>query len=251
MNQKAAVFVTGATSGIGAACARQFAQKKYPVVLNGRRLDRLLQMEKELGAHTEIFLAPFDVTDRDQMQEWFQKNAALTARVGILVNNAGLARGSDPVQTADEKDWEEMIDTNVTALFSMTKKFVPQFVKNRSGHVINIGSVAGRWAYPGGAVYCATKFAVRAFSEGLRMDVASSGVRVTNIEPGMVETEFSEVRFRDSDKAKKVYEGMQPLTAENIADSVVWAAEQPLHVNIQELVIFPTAQGSIRDVHRV
>jgi NADP-dependent 3-hydroxy acid dehydrogenase YdfG len=243
-------FITGATSGIGLETARLFAREGRPLVLNGRRLNRLNDLQKELSGQTEVLLAPFDVSDKEEVVNWFQKNAAICARVGALINNAGLARGSDPIQKADEKDWDEMIDTNIKGLLAVTHRLIPALIANK-GHIVNLGSVAGRWTYTGGAVYCATKFAVRALSEGFRMDLIGTGVRVTNIEPGMVETEFSDVRFRDAEKAKQVYKGMKPLTPQDIAQSIWWAVNQPQHVNIQELVIFPTDQASLRDVHRI
>lgn len=249
LNREGYVFITGATSGIGLETARAFAQQGSALILNGRRLSRLVELQKELSPRVEVLLAPFDVSNKNQSADWFQKNAAISEKVEVLVNNAGLARGSDPIQRGDEKDWEEMIDTNIKGLLQVTHKLLPALIKNK-GHIVNLGSVAGRWTYTGGAVYCATKFAVRALSEGFRMDLIGTGVRVTNIEPGMVETEFSDVRFRDSQKAKQVYQGMKPLTPQDIAQSILWSVQQPKHVNIQELVIFPTDQASLRDVHR-
>lgn len=250
MSQSNFAFITGATSGIGLETARLFAKNGRALILNGRRLSRLVELQKELGDKVEVLLAPFDVSDKLEVYNWFEKNANIAARVDVLINNAGLARGSDPIHKADEKDWDEMIDINVKGLLTVTRKLLPALIANR-GHIVNLGSVAGRWTYTGGAVYCATKFAVRALSEGFRMDLIGTGVRVTNIEPGMVETEFSDVRFRDAQKAKQVYNGMTPLTPQDIAESIWWALSQPKHVNIQELVIFPTDQASLRDVHRV
>jgi NADP-dependent 3-hydroxy acid dehydrogenase YdfG len=195
-------------------------------------------------------LAPFDITDRDQSLAWFKKNQHLTQNTDLLVNNAGLARGTDPLHKGNIEDWDQMIDTNVRGLLFVTRQLLPRMVERRAGHIVNIGSVAGRWSYPGGGVYCATKFSVRAISECLRMDLLGTGVRVTNIEPGMVETEFSEVRFQDKEKAKQVYKNMKPLSAQDIAESILWSVQRPAHVNIQEIVIFPTDQASIRDVHR-
>jgi hypothetical protein len=244
------VFISGATSGIGLEAAKLFAQKKYALILNGRRQDRLEKLQKELGAITEVHTACFDVADTKAMESWFAANSSLLGKIDILVNNAGLARGTDAVHKAKLSDWEEMIDTNIKGLLYLTHKISPLMVANKKGHIINLGSVAGRWTYPGGAVYAATKFAVRALSEGFRLDMIGSGVRVTNIEPGMVDTEFSEVRFRDKDKAAQVYKGMTPLSPKDIAETIVWTADRPAHVNIQELVIFPTDQVSLRDVHR-
>lgn len=168
----------------------------------------------------------------------------------VLINNAGLARGTDKVFEASIEDWNEMLDTNVKGLLYLTRALLPNFIKNKRGHVINLGSVAGRWVYPGGSVYCASKFAVRAISEGMRLDLLGTPIRVTNIEPGMVETEFSEVRFRDKKKAKAVYQGFEPLMASDIAECAWWSLSRPPHVNIQELVVFPTAQASVASVHR-
>lgn len=247
---KETVFITGATSGIGLKTAEMFATLGYNLILNGRRLDRLNKIQLELAKKVSVQLAPFDVSRKREADEWFNKNESLFANVSILVNNAGLARGSDPVQSADVSDWEEMIDTNIKGLLYVTRRLLPHFMNNQKGHIINIGSVAGRWTYPGGAVYSATKFAVRAISEGLRLDLLGKNIRVCNIEPGMVETEFSEVRFRDKEKASAVYKNMTPLTPEDIANTISWVVQQPSHVNIQELVIYPTDQASVRDVHR-
>lgn len=242
------VFISGATSGIGLETAKLYAAKKIPVIINGRRKERLEQIKKELGGAVE--LACFDVADSAAVDKWFAENKNLLSKISLLINNAGLARGTDPVQKAKMSDWEEMINTNVKGLLYLTHKIVPVMIENKSGHIVNVGSVAGRWTYPGGTVYSATKFAVRAISEGLRLDLAGTGLRVTNIEPGMVETEFSEVRFRDKEKAAQVYKGMRPLTPKDIAETIVWTTDRPAHINIQELVIFPTDQAAIRDVHR-
>ncbi len=256
------VFISGATSGIGLESARQLAPLAKTLILNGRRRERLEQLKKELSGQfssqsssrpsnqPEIHLACFDVSDRKQVDEWFSKNQSVIKSVDVLLNNAGLAKGTDPMHTAKIDDWDEMIDTNLKGLLYITRQILPSMVEQKRGHIVNIGSVAGRWSYPGGGVYCATKFSVRAISECLRMDLLGTGIRVTNIEPGMVETEFSEVRFQDKDKAKQVYKNMKPLTAKDIAETVVWSLQRPSHVNIQELVIFPTDQASIRDVHR-
>ncbi|MCC6138437.1 MAG: SDR family NAD(P)-dependent oxidoreductase, partial [Bdellovibrionaceae bacterium] len=194
---KETVFVTGATSGIGLETARAFAELGHPLIINGRRQDRLDKIRAELSKKVLVNLAPFDVSDKEEVDAWFNKNETLMTSVGILVNNAGLARGSDSLQTADVGDWDEMIDVNIKGLLYVTRRVLPHLIKKQSGHIINIGSVAGRWVYAGGAVYCATKFGVRAISEGMRLDLLGKNIRVCNIEPGMVETEFSEVRFRD------------------------------------------------------
>lgn len=247
-------FVSGASSGIGRATARLLVQNKISVILNGRRQDRLQALAQELKGEVDVHIAAFDVSDSRAVEQWFQNHQELVQKVDVLVNNAGLALGTDPVHKAKWEDWEEMIDTNVKGLLHLSHQFLPELKKKKAAHIVNIGSVAGRWTYPGGAVYSATKFAVRALTEGFRMDLLGSPVRVSNIEPGMVETEFSQVRFRDhqdvEEKAKNVYKGLKPLTPEDIAESLFWILQRPQHVNIQEIVIFPTEQASIRDVHR-
>ncbi len=243
------VFISGATAGIGYATAVHLAQSGYDLILHGRRADRLEELKNQLSSICEVHSAPFDIKDRSQVTDWFRKNSKLTERISVLINNAGLARGVDPVDKASVDDWDEMIDTNLRGLLLLTKLSLPSVIKHK-GHIINIGSVAGRWTYPGGSVYSATKFAVRALSESFRMDLLGKGVRVTNIEPGMVETEFSEVRLQNKDLAKKVYEGMRALKPEDIAETIGWSLTRPPHVNIQELVIFPTDQASVRDVFR-
>lgn len=247
---KGYIFISGATSGIGKATALLLGKKGHSLILNGRRADRLELLQKELRPHCQVHLAPFDVSQPAELQSWFdQASSDLISQIQVLVNNAGLAKGKDPVQTAKPEDWNEMIDVNVKGLLSLTKACLPSLIEQK-GHIINIGSVAGRWTYPGGAVYNATKFAVRALSEAFRMDLIGTGVRITNIEPGMVETEFSQVRLGSESLAKEVYEGMTPLSAQDVAETIDWALSRPPHVNIQELVIFPTDQASVRDVHR-
>ncbi len=233
-------LITGASSGIGEATARVLAARGYAVVLVGRRRDRLEKLAGELGAR-------FYACDiRSDLKELVNQ----CGDVNILINNAGLALGTQKVFEAKASDWDQMIDTNIKALFEITRQFLPQLLKLPSAHIINIGSVAGRYVYPGGAVYCATKFAVRAFTEGLRLDLLGSPVRVTNIEPGMVETEFSQVRLGDLEKAREVYEGMTPLKASDIADTILWVLERPQRVCVQELMIYPTDQAAPGQVSR-
>jgi hypothetical protein len=241
-------FITGATAGIGEATARRLASEGYALVLNGRRLDRLEKLQKDLSV--EAKLAPFDVRDRRAVEQFCQNHKSILQDVHVLVNNAGLAMGSDPVQNADVADWDTMIDTNIKGLLYLTRQILPHMIAAKRGHIVNMGSVAGRWVYPGGAVYCATKFAVLAISEGLRMDLMGTPIRVTNIEPGMVESEFSLVRFGDKEKADAVYSGMTPLKPADIAETISWVLSRPAHVNIQELVIYPTDQAAIRQVAR-
>jgi len=246
-------LITGASAGIGAATAHAFAKAGSDVILLARRLDRLQDLKKNIESQTgrKVYIFSLDVSDTKACSELFEKEKRLFFGVNVLVNNAGLARGTDPLQRGNPEDWDEMIDVNIKGLLQITRLCLPIFLKNQEGHIVNIGSVAGRWVYPGGAVYCATKHAVRALTEGLRQDVFGSPLRVTNIEPGMVETEFSLVRFKgDSEKAKKVYEGAQALSAEDMAETILWCVNRPPHVNIQEMVIFPTSQASIGMVHR-
>lgn len=253
MHPRKLAFVTGATAGIGLATSRAFARAGYDLVALARREDRLEALEAELrplgGAVHSI---PIDLRDARSLRLHAEAHADLFERVDVLVNNAGLARGTEPLQEGDPDEWDEVIDTNVKALLRLTRAIVPHMVKRGRGHVVNLGSTAGHWVYPGGAVYCASKHAVRAITEGLRMDVHGSGVRVTEISPGLVGgTEFSDVRFRgDHERARKVYEGVQPLTPEDVAETILWCVERPAHVNIQEIVLMPVAQASVTMVKR-
>ena len=247
------VMVTGATSGIGQACARAFASFGARLVLCGRREERLLATVQELvEVHgVQVSATVLDVTDRAAVEGWAEELEREGFMPDVLVNNAGLARGLDRLFEGDVQDWEEMIDANLKGLLYVTRTFVPHMVKQNRGHVVNIGSIAGRWTYPKGAVYCATKYGVVALSEGLNMDLAGTRVRVSSVDPGMVETEFSEVRFHgDTERAQKVYEGVQPLTPEDIADIVCWVVNAPEHVDIFNVVIMPTAQRHPFVLHR-
>lgn len=241
------VLVTGATAGIGEATATRFVAEGAHVIAAGRRkerLDALVAAWNEQGPGRAEALV-LDVTDPAAVGAMAGTDAA---DVDILVNNAGLARGKGPVQVGDYGDWKEMVDTNILGLLNVFKACVPALTKRR-GHVVNLGSVAGRYVYPGGNVYSATKFAVRALSESMRIDLQGTGIRVTNIAPGAVDTEFSEVRYHgDKEKAAKVYEGYEPLHAHDIAETIAWSCAQPAHVNVQELVVYPTAQASVRDI---
>lgn len=245
-------LVTGATAGIGKETAKALASLGYSVFITGRRADRLLLVAQEIQKEipgTQVQWGCFDVSDRFEVSQFIKENKSTLEHVSVLVNNAGLALGVDKMQDASLDDWEVMIDTNIKGLLFMTRNLLPMIIQHK-GHVVNLGSVAGRWTYPGGGVYCATKFAVRALSEGLRMDLAGTGVRITNIEPGMVETEFSQVRLKDEAEAKAVYEGLTPLSAKDIAETIAWCLSRPSHVNIQELVIYPTAQAHVGQVVR-
>lgn len=248
MTSKGLALITGASSGIGAATAHLLAKAGYDLVLLARRQELLKELSQKINSEFKVKIQNLsvDVTDWSALSTLKLESM----KVDVVVNNAGLARGTDKVSVGQVADWDQMIDTNVKGLLYVTRLVLPKMVEANHGHIVNIGSVAGRWVYPGGAVYCATKFAVRALSEGLRHDLLGSKVRVTNIEPGMVETEFSEVRFGNKEKAKAVYRGMQPLSAEDVAESILWSIDRPQHVNIQELVIYPTDQASVGSVHR-
>lgn len=247
------VLITGASSGIGAATAEAFCREgAKEVIVTGRREEKLKELAQGWSDRYDCDVAAVihDVRDRAATEQLARDNPGLFD-VDVLVNNAGLARGTDPMQEADPSDWEEMLDTNVLGLLYMTRSVIPAMLKKGSGHIVNLGSVAGRWVYPGGGVYAATKHAVRALSEGLRMDLHGSGVRVTNIEPGLVETEFSIVRYKgDEGRAKKVYADTRPLRADDVAEAVIWCCSRPAHVNVQELVLYPTDQAHVGMVHR-
>jgi len=250
---KRIALITGATSGIGAACARKFAGAGYRVILTGRRAGQLAvmagELEKEFGV--EVLTLCFDVRERDAVKRALDSLPAAWREIDVLVNNAGLALGLEPEYAGDFEDWETMIDTNVKGLLYMTRLVVPGMVERLRGHVINIGSVAGDAAYAGGAVYCATKAAVKALSDGLRIDLAHTPVRVTNLKPGLVETNFSNVRFHgDTERAAKVYQGIQPLTGDDIADVALYAAQAPAHVQIAEVLILATHQASGSVIYR-
>lgn len=246
------ILITGASSGIGAATARELA-REFPaakLMLTGRRQDRLEKICAEIGQDRAKAFT-FDIRVRSQVEKFVKENEADLKNLSVLINNAGLAAGLASFQDASLEDWEAMIDTNLKGLLYITRAILPFMIKNKEGHIVNLGSIAGREVYPKGHVYNATKFAVRALNEGLRIDTLGSGVRVTSIDPGMVETEFSLVRFKgDQEKAKSVYAGMKPLRAEDIAEAIAWSLKRPKHVNVQEILLMPTDQASVRDVHR-
>ncbi len=241
------VFITGATSGIGRACAEAFAREGARLIICGRRIERIDELKKNLLADysSKVYGFKLDVRDRKAVEESLDNLPDEFKNIDILVNNAGLSRGLDKLHEGLIEDWEEMIDTNVKGLLYVTRKVVPGMVERGNGHIINIGSIAGVHAYPGGNVYCATKAAVRFISDGLRQDLVDTPLRVTNIQPGLVETEFSIVRFHgDEERAKKVYEGIKVLTPEDIADIVVYTASVPPHVQICEVLVTPTHQAT-------
>ncbi|MBQ9651757.1 MAG: SDR family oxidoreductase [Prevotella sp.] len=240
------VLITGATSGIGLACARKFAANGDRLILTGRNQERLAEIKKELK--TDVLTLAFDVREREKAKQYISELPAEWQQIDVLVNNAGLALGLEPEYEGNLDDWETMIDTNIKGLLTMTRLIVPGMVERNSGHIINVGSVAGDAAYAGGNVYCATKAAVKALTDGLRIDVADTAIRVTNLKPGLVETNFSNVRFKgDEGRAKKLYTGIKPLTGDDIADVAVYAANAPAHVQIAEVLILAThqANGSI------
>ncbi|MGL5196051.1 MAG: SDR family oxidoreductase [Chroococcales cyanobacterium] len=247
------VLITGASSGIGAACAQLFAQAGADLILAARRLERVqglgTQLEQQYQIQTHAL--GLDVCDRQAVDATLSSLPDPWNQIDILVNNAGLSRGLSKLQEGNIDDWEEMLDTNVKGLLYVTRAVVPGMVERQGGHVVNIGSIAGRVAYPGGNVYCASKAAVRAISDGLKQDLIGTPVRVTEIEPGLVETEFSLVRFHgDRDRAEKVYQDLTPLTGEDIADLVLFCVTRPPHVNISEMLVVPVDQANATLVHR-
>jgi len=246
-------LITGATSGIGEACAHLFAREGYDLILTGRRLDRLEKLAAHLNSkhNTEVAVSAFDVRDREEVINNLENLPKQWRKVDVLINNAGLSRGLDPIQKGRIDDWEEMIDTNIKGLLYVSKIVSNWMIENESGHIINLGSIAGKDVYPNGNVYCASKAAVDALSKGMRMDLLSYGIKVTAIHPGAVETEFSEVRFSgDKERAKKVYQGIEPLVAEDVAETIWFIASRPAHVNINDLVLMPTAQATGTMFHR-
>ena len=243
-------FITGATAGIGKAIAKIFAESGSHLVLNGRRENRLEELKQQLEKHynIDVVLAPFDVRDREAAQQFLN---SFSETIDILVNNAGLAKGVDAVFDADYEDWDTMIDTNIKGVLNMTRLISPQMKERNRGHIINIGSIAGHESYSGGSVYCATKHAVKGFTEATKKDLHGTNVRVSMVSPGLVETEFSEVRFKgDKGQADEVYEGIKPLVANDIAEIVHFMANRPPHVNIMDTIVFPVAHSSSTMVHR-
>ena len=244
--EKKIVMVTGATSGIGEACARKFARGGYNVIITGRRKEKLDTLRRELeNMGAEVLAMEFDVRERASARTAVDFLKGKWANINVLINNAGLALGLDKEYEGSFEDWDTMIDTNIKGLLNMTRFVVPGMVERNEGHIINIGSVAGDAAYANGNVYCATKAAVKALSDGLRIDVAESNVRVTNLKPGLVQTNFSNVRFHGDDaRAESVYKGVKPLTGDDIADVAFYAASAPAHVQIAEVLILATHQAN-------
>ena len=240
------VLITGATSGIGLACARKFAENGDKLILTGRNEHRLAEISKELiDKGAKVLTLAFDVRDQEKARKYINDLPTEWREIDVLVNNAGLALGLEPEYQGSIDDWETMIDTNIKGLLLMTRLVVPGMVERNRGHIINVGSVAGDAAYAGGNVYCATKAAVKALTDGLRIDVADTAIRVTNLKPGLVETNFSNTRFHgDTERADNVYKGIKPLTGDDIADVAVFAANAPAHVQIAEVLILATHQAS-------
>lgn len=250
---KKIVFITGASSGIGEGCARKFAGNGYKVIINGRNIEKLTAVRNALETeyNAEVYMLPFDVRDRQAAVSAIESLPEDWKNIDILINNAGLVIGLDKEHEGNLDEWDIMIDTNVRALISMTRIIVPGMVERGRGHVINIGSIAGDYAYPGGSVYCACKAAVKALSDGLRIDLVDTPVRVTNIKPGLVETNFSVIRFRgDKDKADNVYKGIKPLNGDDVAEVVYFAASVPEHIQVAEVLVMPTNQATGTIVYR-
>lgn len=241
------VLITGASSGIGEATARVFHEAGHKLVLVARRQDRLKALADEFDAE----VAALDVADQNAVDAWFRSSARTLEDVDVLINNAGLALGLKPFQEVERREWDAMIDTNIKGLLAMSRGILPIFLKRNSGHLVHLGSVAGHWNYPKGNVYAATKAAVHALTESMRIDLSGTAIRVTEVSPGMVETEFSQVRFEgDEARAQAVYAGMTPLTARDVAETILWCVSRPARVNIQEVVLYPTDQATPTIVSR-
>lgn len=240
------VFITGATSGIGEGCARKFAAMGSDLILNGRNTEKLAELKAELTAKgVDVLTLPFDVRDREAMRATLDSLEGKWKNIDVLINNAGLVIGLDKEFEGNLDEWDVVLDTNVRALLAMTRMVVPGMVERGRGHIINIGSIAGDAAYPGGSVYCATKAAVKALSDGLRIDLVDTPLRVTNIKPGMVETNFTVVRYRgDKERADDFYKGIHALNGDDVAEVVYFAASAPAHVQIAEVLVMPTNQAT-------
>lgn len=244
-------LVTGASSGIGKATAQILAKNNYKIILCGRREDRLIELKNELSAFTEVCTLSFDVRDKKAVFESINSLPEGFSKIDVLINNAGNAHGLDSIQNGDLDDWDAMIDINVKGLLYVSKAIIPKMIEQKSGHIINIGSIAGKEVYANGNVYCASKHAVDALNQAMRIDLNPYGIRVGGIHPGAVETEFSEVRFKgDTERAANVYKGFEPLRAEDIADIIHFVISRPYHVNIADLMVLPTAQASATVMNR-
>lgn len=249
--QKRIVLITGATSGIGEATALLLAENNFKLILCGRRTDRLEALKNKLASVTEVYTLAFDVRDRKSVHQAISGLPSAWKQIDVLINSAGNAHGLDPIQTGNVDDWDAMIDINVKGLLYVCHEVVPAMAERKSGHIINIGSIAGKEVYPNGNVYSASKFAVDALSRGMRIDLNASGIKVTSINPGMVETEFSLVRFKgDAQRAAQTYKGLEPLKGKDIADIILYAVTRPAHVQLADITVFPTAQASSMHVKR-
>jgi 3-hydroxy acid dehydrogenase/malonic semialdehyde reductase len=248
---KKIVLITGATSGIGEATARLLSHQNFNVILCGRRKERLAKLKEELSTVTEVRTLSFDVSKKDEVHQAFASLTEDWKSIDILINCAGNAHGLDPIHTGSLEDWDAMIDFNVKGLLYVSREVIPGMVSRMGGHIINIGSIAGKEVYPNGNVYCASKFAVDALTRGMRVDLNASKVKVTSINPGLVETEFSVVRFKgDTEKAAAAYKGYEPLKAQDIAELILFTVTRPAHVQLADITIFPTAQASSMHVNR-
>jgi 3-hydroxy acid dehydrogenase / malonic semialdehyde reductase len=245
------VLITGATSGIGEATAALLASNNFHIILCGRRKDRLTDLEKRLSEFTRVYSLVFDVRDKESVEKEIASLPEEWKNIDVLINCAGNAHGLDPIQTGKLEDWDAMLDINVKGLLYVSHAIIPGMVERKSGHIINIGSIAGKEVYPNGNVYCASKFAVDALTRGMRIDLNAYGIKVTSINPGLVETEFSLVRFKgDAEKASLVYKGYTPLQANDVADLILFTLTRPAHVVLADITIFPTAQASSTHVKR-
>ncbi len=249
--EKEIVLITGATSGIGEATAGLMAENGFRIILTGRRADRLEQLKNRFGKLTPVHTLCFDIRDKAEVDKAVDSLPEKWQEVDILINNAGLAAGMDHFHEGDIGDWEQMIDTNLKGLLYISRKIAPGMIERGSGHIMNVGSIAGREMYERGNVYSATKHAVEALSRGMRIDMLKHGIKVSTVSPGLVETEFSLVRFKgDSERAKKPYKGMKPLTGRDVAEAILFMLTRPPHVSIHDLLIMPTAQAAALTVHR-
>lgn len=244
-------LITGATSGIGKATAELFAQNGFKLILCGRRQERLAALKEQLGKQVAVHTLQFDVRDKATVFEQIDSLPSEFKTIDVLVNNAGNAHGLAPIDQGSVDDWDAMIDINVKGLLYVSKAIIPSMVERGSGFIMNVGSIAGKEVYPNGNIYCASKHAVDAINQGMRLDLSQHGIRVSAINPGLVETEFSEVRFKgDTARAAKVYQGYSPLTAADIADIILFAVTRPAHVNLADLLVLPTAQAASTIVHK-